>query len=65
MSVVDLLLQNDPARTRITMRLRDEPSDADLAQALEQNPFITGIDLDVHGAQRSAWDSLLHVIATR
>ena len=67
MSVVDALRRNDPATTtRLTIRLRDEPSDADLAQALEQNPFTTDIDLYLEGEQRADdWNSLLRVIAMR
>ena len=65
MSVVDALRQNDPATTRINIWLRDEPSDADLAQALLQNAFITEIVLNVHDTQGSTWNSLLQVIATR
>ena len=42
-----------------------ETSDADLAQALEQNPFVTEIALVVDMEQRTDWDSLLRVIATR
>ena len=65
MSVVNTLAQNDPARTRFSIRLQAEPSDAALAQALEQNPFITEIELNVDGEQRVDWNSLLRVIATR
>ena len=40
--------------------------DAVLAQALEQNPFVTEIVLHLFGEQRRAdWNSLLRVIATR
>jgi len=45
--------------------MRDEPSDADLVQALEQNTFIKDIVLNLNGEQRAAWDSLLRVMATR
>jgi len=64
-SVIEKLRQNDPDKTAINIVLRDETSDADLAQALEQNPFVTTIRLDVEGEQRAEWNSLLHVIATR
>ena len=67
MSVVEELRQNDP-ETSIIIYLRDERSDADLAQALEQNPFVTEIEIDFHfrgREQRADWDSLLRVIATR
>jgi len=65
MSAVDALRQNDPAMTGIIIRLRDEPSDADLAQALEQNPFITTMDLFLCDARELGWNSLFQVIATR
>ena len=65
MSVVDALRQNDPARTSTDINLSRETSDADLAQALEQNQFITDIGLDMREEQRTDWDSLLRVIATR
>ena len=65
MSVVEELLQNDPARVFIYIRLRRGISDAALARALEQNPFVTDIDLDLREEQRADWVSLLRVIATR
>ena len=66
MSVVQLLRQNNPARTRIRIILGDETSDADLAQALEQNPFVTEMELVLYCVhERADWDSLLRVIATR
>jgi len=65
MTAVHRLRQNDPAQKSISILLRDEPSDADLAQALEQNPFITDIGLFLEGVQRADWNSLLQVIATR
>jgi len=52
MSVVNALLRNDPNVSSITIRLRSETSDADLARALEQNPFITEVYLYLHGAER-------------
>ena len=64
MSVVEELRRNDPARTRFYIVLRRQTSDADLAQALMQNPFATDIFLDVEGAQAD-WNSLLRVIARR
>ena len=65
MSVVEELRQNDPAKPSIRIRLHGETSDAALAQALQQNPFVTEIILELDGEQRADWDSLLHVIATR
>ena len=65
MSVVEELRQNDPEMTAIRIALFDETSD--LAQALEQNPFVTEIELDLrfNDEQRGDWNSLLHAIATR
>ena len=65
MSVVQSLRQNNPARTRFYILLHRETSDADLAQALEQNPFVTEMELSLLGEQRVDWTSLLRVIATR
>ena len=65
MSVVGLLRQNNPTRTYIWLRLEGEPSDAALAQALEQNPFVRGLEMDLVGVQRTDWDSFLRVIARR
>ena len=63
MSVVEALRRNDPSKTTFYIRLRRETSDAALARALEQNPFVTEIMLDVDGEQRADWNSLLRVIA--
>jgi len=63
--VVDELRENDPARTRITIHLAAEPSDTALAQALEQNPFVKKILLDLEEEQGAEWNSLLRVIAMR
>ena len=65
MSIVEELRQNDPAETRIRILLHRETSDAALAQALEHNPFVTDIVLDLEGVQQTDWDSLLRVIAAR
>ena len=65
MSVANIMRQNDPALKSIRICLRHETSDAALAQALEQNPFVTDIQLGVNGVQRTDWNSLLRVIATR
>ena len=83
MSEVELLRRNDPARTCITIDLiYHERSAAVLAQALEQNPFVTDIEFivekeqqnipfftsirsDLERVQRTDWNSLLRVIATR
>ena len=64
-SATEDLRRNDPTKTYICITLRHEPSDAAVAQALEQNPFVTYIRLDVYGEQRADWNSLLRVIATR
>ena len=63
--MVELLRDNDPANTRIHILLRRETSEADLAQALVQNAFVTEIELSLVGEQRAEWGSLLRVIATR
>jgi len=63
--LIEMLRQNDPARTTCYILLRLEPSDADLAQALEQNPFVTQIEIGLEGEERANWTSLLRVIATR
>ena len=47
MSVVDMLRENNPARTDISIWLRYAESDADLAGALAQNPFVTEIELNL------------------
>ena len=65
MSIVEELRQNDPAMKSVSIFLRHETSDAALAQALEQNPFVTDIILNLDGVQRADWNALLRVIATR
>jgi len=68
MSVVPSLRRNDPTVTHIDINLRNETSDTagDLANALEENPFVTTISVNVEGAaQTTAWGALLRVIATR
>jgi len=65
MSVIDRLRQNDPATRKINISLQHETSDVDLAQSLEQNPFITAITVDLEGVQTSNWSNLWRVIATR
>ena len=47
------------------MDLHLEDSDADLAQALEQNSFVTDIELVLWNVQTANWRDLLRVIATR
>jgi len=61
------LRRNDPAIKRIRIVLQNETSDADLAQALEQNPFVTLIDTDMTNVPNanSDWGALLRVIAAR
>jgi len=68
MSLVEELQRNDPETTEISIQLSEETSDADLAQALEQNSFVTKICIFLAGNQQAAaadWNSLLRVIATR
>jgi len=66
--VIEELRENDPARTHIDIRLdgTGEISDAALARALEQNPFVNDIMFNLQSSvQETDWDSLLRVIATR
>jgi len=68
MSVVNTLRQNNPRSACITIVLGRETLDADLAQALQHNPFVREITLDLHGGGEQGaadWTSLLRVIATR
>jgi len=69
MSVVALLRQNDPTRSSILIRLRREVDDSTLAQALEQNEFVTHVELDltdlINIPVTRQWPELLRVIATR
>ena len=67
MSVIDTLRQNDPATTNISIPLRNHEiySNAELAQALEQNPFVTEITVNFEQAVLADWGSLLRVMATR
>jgi len=65
LSDVPLLQQNDPARTKFLIWLCDERSDADLAHALEQNPYVTDIRFFLNDEQRINWISLLQVIEMR
>ena len=64
-AVAEAVRQNDPARTRFSILLPDETWDADLAEALEQNPFVMDIVLGLERVQQANWNSLLRVIATR
>jgi len=66
-TVLDILLRNDPNVDEIKIPLTGQFSDAELAQALGQNPHITNVKLDEyewtqHGAR---WPALLEEIATR
>lgn len=65
-SVVQELRRNDPTVTEITIMLWHEPSDADLAQALERNAFVTKITI-VFGdlLRRFNWPLLVRAIAAR
>ena len=66
--VVPRLRQNDPDNTAISIPLRFETSDAALAQALQQNPFVTVIVFYLDGVLRhevADWRSLLRVLETR
>jgi len=65
MSVVPALRRNDPATTRIEIHLRNETSDAELALALEQNPFVIAVLLTLTTVQSTDWRDLLRLIETR
>ena len=70
MSVVHSLRRNDPTITSIDIDLRNHvTSDAagDLANALEENPFVTAITVNLEGVQTTDfdWGALLRVIAMR
>ena len=65
MQFIETLRRNDPAETSISIILRYQNSDADLAQALEQNQFVQQIELDLTNVQTANWGALLRVIATR
>ena len=66
MFTVDELRRNDPALRSITIALRHHgDSDADLAQALAQNPFVTQIELDFALVRTTHWRALLPVIGAR
>jgi len=60
MSIIGILRQNNPATTCVGIHLDDESSGADLAEALEQNPFVTSISLDLllGDEQWPDWSSL-------
>jgi len=65
---VQRLRQNDPDNTTIGIFLQFEPSDAALAQALQQNPFITSITFHLDGVFRheeADWQCLLPVLEMR
>ena len=67
--LLELLSNNDPDQTWTEIDLdstteRDDDDDAAIAQALEQNPYISYVQLCP--AQRDAnWDHLYRVLATR
>ena len=59
-----LLRENNPQRNEIYIQLDEEEDDAAIAQALEQNPYVSCVRL--RPARRNApWDNLLRVLATR
>ena len=58
------LRRNDPQRYSIEIDLNHEEDDAAIARALEQNPYVSRVWLNL--AQRiSSWDHLYRVLATR
>ena len=59
-----ILRRNDPQQTKIHIYLDEEDDDAAIAQALEQNQYVSHVWL--HTADRNAdWDYLSRVLATR
>jgi len=61
---IALLRQNDPHEKQVVISLEDENDDTSIAQALEQNPYVSRIDLilDQRGAN---WDHLFRVLNSR
>ena len=59
-----LLRQNDPQRTEIHIYLDYENDDATIAQALEQNQYVSRVRL-WPAARNAGWDHLCCVLATR
>ena len=59
------ILNDSKGNKRAEIELYRAISDADLAQNLERFPRITAISVDLEGEQRSDWNSLLRVIATK
>ena len=65
MTSVYSLRENDPSCTQIILKLHHENSVWDVARALEQNPFITEITVDLSNERRIGWNFLLSVIEAR
>ena len=65
-NALELLRVNDPQRTWIEIPLNSTVSyeDAAIAQALEQNQYITRVELQLTDAT-SSWENLYRVLATR
>ena len=58
------LRANNPQQTFVYLELNDENDDAAMAQALEQNPYVSFVRL--RPARTNApWENLLRVLATR
>ena len=63
-AALQTLRRNDPQQTEIFIDLNEEEDDAAIAQALEQNQYVSRVWLNL--AQRiSSWDHLYRVLATR
>jgi len=60
---LEMLRRNDPQQTRVEIRL-DEEDDAAIAQALEQNQYVSHIRLNL-GQRNTDWNHLHQVLATR
>ena len=63
---VEQLRLNDPELTEILVILREETSDEELAEALEQNEYVTKVTLKLERMRRDAnFARFLRVLATR
>jgi len=65
-TVLDILERNDPEVTSAHIRLDGQFSDAQLAEALTGNPYISKLFLHLYRQQQQArWTALLQVLATK
>ena len=67
-SSLDILRQNNPQETSISIDLDGEEDDVTIAQAFEHNQYVSQIQLFASRRPRRngrGWDNLYHVLATR